>query len=223
MNRVLIALIGLSCLAASPALADEPVRPKEEGVRPYTPRAGEWELQVDGPAFPMWQSGDGYNTVRGVGVQVPTASGSKGSTVSAGVGGSLGYTVSDMWEIGGMLGFQVAAPSGSPTVVGFNIEPFLKLNFGAGMSPETRFNWFALVGVGLNVLAPGSGLPSRTLVTPELAGGVEMMLTHSFGVTVYIPVTASFNTSPPAGGSSSPVIGLGLGSGLVGYFDINLK
>jgi hypothetical protein len=128
-----------------------------------------------------------------------------------------------MWEIGGMLGLLVSAPSGSSTVVGFNIEPFLKLNFGSGMSPETRFNWFALVGVGLNILDRGGVVPSETLITPELAGGVEMMLTHSFGVSVYIPVSLSFNTSPPAGGSSSPVIGLGIGSGLVGYFDINLK
>jgi len=218
MNRVLIALVGLTCVVAFPAFADEPVRPKEEGVRPYTPRAGEWELQVDGPAFPMWQSGSGYNTVRGAGIKT----GSGGSVVTAGVGGSLGYTVSDMWEIGGMLGFQIAAPSSGPSQVGLNVEPFLKLNFGASMSPETRFNWFGLVGIGLNLNSPGGGGTSTTLVTPELAGGVEMMLTHSFGVTVYVPVTVSFNTSPPPG-TSSTVFGVGIGSGLVGYFDINLK
>jgi hypothetical protein len=217
MNRALFVLVGITCLAAAPAFAEDnakiPEPPKSATAsmeaKTYTPRAGLWSLQLDGPAFPMWQSPlpavpTGYNTVRGVGASFQP----NGTVGSGGVGGSLGYTLSDMIEVGGAVGFLAAS-----NFTGFNIEPFLKLNLGADMmASDSRMNPFALVGVGFNITSV-SGTATVTVVTPELAAGVEYMLTHSFGISVYVPITLAFNTN---GGSA--VFGLGLGYGLVGYF-----
>jgi hypothetical protein len=218
MKDALFVLVGITCLAAAPAFAEDnskiPEPPKSattsmEAARTYTPRAGLWSLQLDGPAFPMWQSpqpivNTGYNTVRGIGASFP----SSGTVGSGGIGGSLGYTLSDMIEVGGAVGFLAAS-----NFTGFNIEPFLKLNLGAEMmASDSRMNPFALVGVGFNITSI-SGAPTVTVISPELAFGVEYMLTHSFGVSLYVPVTLGFNTN---GGSA--VLGLGLGYGLVGYF-----
>jgi hypothetical protein len=220
MKRVLFVLAGITCLASAPAFADDAAKPPDavkaaaaaEASKPYTPRAGLWSLQLDGPAFPMWQTPFGYNTVRGIGATIPTGAGS--TTGSGGVGGSVGYTLSDLVEVGAALGFVAAGGQGGNTSVGFNVEPFLKLNLGADMmSTDSRMNPFVLIGCGINILAPGGGVSNITFVTPELAAGMEFMLTHSFGVSVYVPITLGFNTS---GGSA--VLGLGLGYGLVGYF-----
>jgi len=225
MKRSLLAFAGIACLASLPAFADESGKPPDAvkstaaGEKTYTPRAGLWSLQLDGPAFPMWQGAPlggystlsgGYNNVRGVGATFPPA----GAVGSGGIGGSLGYTLSDMMELGAALGFLAAGNPGGGTTVGFNVAPFLKLNLGADMmASDSRMNPFALVGVGFNITSPGGGISTITYVTPELAAGVEYMLTHSFGISVYVPITLAFNTN---GGSA--ILGLGLGYGLVGYF-----
>jgi hypothetical protein len=212
MKHAIAVLAGIACLVATPAFAEDnskiPEPPKSATasteMKTYTPRAGLWSLQLDGPAFPMWQQAPGYNTVRGVGASFPPG----GAQGSGGIGGSLGYTLSDLIEVGGAVGFL-----GTSNGTGFNIEPFLKLNLGADMmASDSRMNPFAMVGVGFNVTSP-SGQSSVTVVSPELAGGIEYMLTHSFGISVYVPISLSFPTN---GGSA--VLGIGLGYGLVGYF-----
>ena len=159
MKNALFVVVGGICLGAVPAIADEAKPPETspaaaeppppaakpaqtEAPKPYTPRSGLWSLQLDGPAFPMWQGVPGYNNTRGFGVTVPSSGGQTG--VSGGVAGSLGYTLSDLIELGAAVGFVAARPPlTGDSVLGINVEPFLKFARRRDLREKAFRAWIA--------------------------------------------------------------------------------
>jgi hypothetical protein len=207
MTRAFIALAGLTCVAAAPALAvDTPsALGKAEGV--YTPRAGIWEFSLTAPAFPI------TSTTRGIGASINTGTGG-GTTTTIGIGAGLGYAITDLVEVGGALGFGYASLGGplGGNQTSFQLEPFLKANFGSGMARDSRINPFAMAALAIGYADLGAG--GSATFTIELAGGAEFMLTHTWGLSVYVP----FSFVIPTASGSSAIINIGLGYGLVAYF-----
>jgi hypothetical protein len=211
MSRVRFLLASLMCVAAAPALAvnTPAMLGRSEGI--YTPRAGVWEFSLTAPAYPV-----GGLSVQGVGARINTCNGC-GTETSLGLTAGLGYSVTDLVEVGGSFIF-VYTNSGAGGGLGGNsftnlsVEPFLKLNFGSAMARDSRINPFALAGVALGYQNAGGGSGIFSL---ELAGGAEFMINRWWGITVYIPLGIEI---PTASGASA-VIGIGLGYGIVTYFD----
>jgi hypothetical protein len=211
MTRASVVTAVLSCLVSASALAIEKPNAlgRAEGI--YTPRTGDWEFQLTAPAFPI-----GASDPRGVGAAIHT--GNNGTTdVALGLGAGLGYCVTDLVEVGGAFGFTYQSFGGANGVGGgnvttLNIEPFVKANFGSGMARDSRINPFVLGAVGLGYRDQGGG---TALFSIEIAGGAEFMLTHTWGLTAYVP----FVFSIPTASGSSATIALGLGYGMVAYFD----
>lgn len=210
MTRAFVVLAGLTCVAAVPAFAEPLKMPaalgRAQGI--YTPRAGDYEFFLTGPAFPI-----GATTAQGVGVSIGTGDNAT-TTTSLGLTAGLGFATTDLVEIGGAIGFVYVSQSQgnqSGNDVTLNIEPFLKVNFGSGMAKDSRINPFALAAVALGYQSQ----PSSALFSIELAGGAEFMLTHTWGISLYVPFTVQI---PTASGSTAK-IGIGLGYGLVAYFD----
>jgi hypothetical protein len=211
MTRALVVVAGLICVASAPALAlDKPnALGRAEGI--YTPRTGDWEFSLTAPAYPVIAG-----PPRGVGVTINTGTG--GSTDTAlGLGIALGYCITDLVEVGGAFAFDYAATGGvngqgGGNTTNLSIEPFVKANFGSGMARDSRINPFALGAVSLGYVNRGV---SSALITFELAGGAEFMLTHTWGLTVDVP----FVFYIPTASNSSASIGIGLGYGIVAYFN----
>jgi hypothetical protein len=218
MRPAFVALAGLICVAAVPALALETPKAlgRAEGI--YTPRAGDWEFSLTAPAFPV-----GALAPRGVGATINTCNGC-GTDAVFGLGAGLGYAITDLVEVGGALGFNYVSYAGRNGVGGVSgtvlyAEPFLKVNFGSGMARDSRINPYALAAVAIGYDSGGLSRydinGATATFTLELAGGAEFMLTHTWGLTLYVP----FSVDIPTASGTSALINIGLGYGLVAYFD----
>jgi hypothetical protein len=207
MTRAFVVLAGLICVAATPALAVDTPKAlgKAEGV--YTPRAGDWEFSLTAPAFPIGAAGP-----RGIGALINTGG---GTAAQIGIGAGLGYAMTDLVEVGGALGFGYVGAGGVGTFnqTSFNLEPFVKANFGSGMARDSRINPFALAALSIGYLDAGAG--GTATFTIEVAGGLEFMLTHTWGLSVYVP----FAFLIPTASNSNVLINIGVGYGLVAYFN----
>jgi len=228
MKRILFALVGMTLVAPVRARAEETLR------RSYTPRAGDREFELDGPAFPIGQinfwgpiggpiSALGLATQPQRGLSVASQTGG-GTTTSFGLTGSIGYCATDLLEFGMGLGFNIVTlPSSfgnSGSALSFNAQPFFKLNFGAGLGTDARINPFVLFGAGINYVSASSGSNStnNTFIITEIAPGLEAMVPRYWGISLFIPFTIAFDVTSGAQGDNK-VIGVGLGYGLTAYFD----
>jgi len=207
MSRAFVVLAGLTCVTAAPALAvDTPnALGRAEGV--YTPRSGDWEFSLTAPALPVAQL-----SPRGLGVDINTGAGGTTTTV-IGIGAGLGYCMTDLVELGGALNVVYFGGGGGGNATSLFLEPFIKANFGSGMARDSRINPFAMGALQIGYIDLGAGGSAQ--FTIELAGGVEFMLTHTWGISAYVPLSIII---PTASGSSAH-IGLGLGYGIVAYFN----
>jgi len=206
------AFVGLACVGAS-AFADEvadisapaPYQPREplarEASKAFTPRAGDTQLKLT-DTLP-------------VSVVIPTASGI-GVSVSSSLSAGLGYCVSDLAEVGGGLTVAVAAPSNQPTSTAFGVDAFLKFNFGGGDSASSRLNPYLTIDLAvLTTAGGGANAINLTLLQPTLNPGVEIMITHTWGINISVPIQVAFDL---ADANSKPIVILGLGYGVVTYF-----
>lgn len=167
-------------LAASSAFADEM-------TKPFTPRAGDMELRVT-PSYLL-----GANDLQ---------EGSSSGSLT--VAGGFGYCLTNVVELGGTVGLSFTAPGTGASTAVVQIEPLVKFNFGSLLSPRSRLNPFIVTGIGL---LDSNG---TVFVAPTVNVGLEVMVTHTWGVVAYLPFEVLI------GGDLT--VGYGVGYGVVTYF-----
>jgi hypothetical protein len=133
------------------------------------------------------------------------------SAVGFGLNGGAGYLLTDLVEVGGALAIDVGTLSaaGSSSAVQFALEPFVKVNLGRMMKLNPRVNPYGYLGISFGgVVVGGQG---GALFAMNLAPGIEFMVTKSWGLNGFIPITIGVESNVVS-------FGFGLGYGMVAYF-----
>jgi hypothetical protein len=136
-----------------------------------------------------------------------------------GLAGGVGYSVTDLIEVGGAVAFYINGANtagvdlGTSGVYQLQGEPFIKLNLGSVFKSGT-LNPYVLGGFGFGVQGTmGTEGQAWGLFGLDLDPGVEWLFGGRWGVDAFVPI--QFQLATHQGNQIG--INLGVGYGLVGY------
>ncbi|MHB1845568.1 MAG: hypothetical protein ACYCWW_12125 [Deltaproteobacteria bacterium] len=215
-------VLSSSALATEPPLP--PLPPSAGGSSAGAPSAadlpqtGDFQLFLNAPpVVSAFETGSGFGAETvGFGQRGLSGVSFAGLTsVGLGLNAGLGYCFTDLLE--GGIALAIDYTSLSPgSVFAFGAEPFVKANLGRMLTTSGHWNPFLELGLVLGDFAATGvlgGAGSTGLVGFDLDIGAEFLVTRTWGITVYLPITLLDATNE---GAAS--FGFGLGYGFAAYF-----
>ncbi len=218
-----IALVPSGARASEPPLPPLPGSPGSSGnsgsgpTAADLPQTGDFQLFLNAPPAVA-----GFEASNPFGAEA-VGSGTRGisgtsfaglTSLGLGLDAGLGYCFTDLLEGGIALAIDYSGISPENSFA-FGAEPFIKANLGRMVTTSGHFNPFVQFGLVLGEFSASSinGSASTGLVGFDLNVGIEFLMTRTWGITLYLPLTLIDATS-----DGTALFGFGVGYGFAAYF-----
>jgi hypothetical protein len=205
----------LLLLAATPATGDEAGGTSARvAADNFGYHAGSIQIIVDAPPITAQTTVNAGTLPKGF---VYSGQGAGTNSFSIGLGGGVGYCLTSIFELGGVVTFNfydlthsVAGVTSSENAFDVVIEPFAKVNLAEVIGSQ-RLNPFAMVGpvLGVGQVLGGASTPELGV---DLELGVEYFLERHWGLAAYVPLGFLDQTTP-----GTTTLTIGVGFGMFGY------